>query len=232
MITGPRHPPPFHMTKKRLSLSRRGAWGQVAIAAILITVLPALIIVWACLCRLNGISLSPAVALAAGGGGVSVILLGYTLLLKYPVSIVRLRSYLRTLAGGGIPELVPLSNDEDDLDAVQRYMEIVVKMAEDRIRMLKTQYDVELELERQRVMVESIGAMCHHVSQPATVMSMCLHCLRDNPSPEQVLETLNEFEKAYNAMAEMLEKLRLTSYYCAESYLTPSNVDVTKIIKV
>jgi hypothetical protein len=149
-------------------------------------------------------------------------MLGYALLFKYPVSIVRLRQYLSILAGGGIPELVSISKDEDDLVAVQGYLERIIKMAEDRIQMLKKQYAVELEAERQRVMVESIVTMCHHLGQPASVMSMNLYRLRNNPPPGDVPILLAECETSFNAMSEILEKLRGISRYCSEPYLTPS----------
>ena len=202
-----------------MSISKRGAWGQVAIASILITVLPSLILAWGWDCHLNGFTLPPAAIWSAGCGGVMVIALGYALLFKYPVSIVRLRSYLKTLANGEIPELVPLCDDEDDLAAVQRYMEGIIKIAEDRIRMLQTKYEVELEAERQRVMVESIGSMCHHLGQPATVINMCLYRLRNNPSPADVPLILAECGTAFNAMTEILDKLRNIAYYKTESYL-------------
>jgi signal transduction histidine kinase len=217
------HPSSLHFDRKALSLSRRGAWGQVTIASILITILPVLILAWLWKCHVAGDTLPPVAVWSVCGGGVIVIVLGYTLLFKYPVSIVRLRFYLNTLANGGIPELVTLPEDEDDLAAVQHYLARIVKIAEDRIRMLQAQYEVELEAERQRVMVESIGAMCHHLGQPATVMSMCLYRLKNNPSPGDVPAILAECDTAFNAMTEILDKLRATAHYCSESYLHPSS---------
>jgi len=220
----------FNLDRKALSISRRGAWGQVAIASLLITVLPSLLLAWGWNCQLNGFALPPVAIWSAGFGGVMVITLGYALLFKYPVSIVRLRSYLKTLANGEIPELVPLSDDEDDLAAVQRYMEGIVKIAEDRIRMLQSKYEVELEAERQRVMVESIGSMCHHLGQPATVMNMCLYRMRNNPGPGDVPLILDECATAFNAMTEILDKLRNIAYYQSEPYLSQA-VDTPKKIE-
>jgi len=228
----------FRFNPKSLSLSRRGAWGQVAIAAILITILPALILFWGWITHTKGSTVPPETVWVGGGCLVGVILLGYALLLKYPVSIVRLRQYLSILAGGGIPELVTMSNDEDDLVAVQGYLERIVKMAEDRIQMLQKHHDVELSEERQRVMVESIGAMCHHLGQPASALSMCLYRLNNNPAPEEVPVLLMQCEEAFNAMSEILDKLRGIARYCSEPYLTPpsghTNISVTldsRIIK-
>lgn len=220
-----KHAKAFHLNPKSLSLSRRGAWGQVAIAAILITVLPSLILFWGWATHSQSTPVPPETIWVGGGCVIGVILLGYTLLLKYPVSIVRLRQYLSILACGGIPELVNMSKDEDDLVAVQGYLERIIKMAEDRIQMLKKQHDVELEAERQRVMVESIGAMCHHLGQPAAAMSMCLYRLKNSPAPGEVPALLAECQDAFNAMSEILDKLRGIAHYCSEPYLGSSQGD-------
>lgn len=215
----------FYLNPKSLSLSRRGAWGQVVIASILITILPSLILVWGWITHSKGIRVPLETIWVGGGCVIGVIILGYALLLKYPVSIVRLRQYLSILAGGGIPEVVNISKDEDDLVAVQGYLERIIKMAEDRIQMLQKHHDVELEEERQRVMVESIGAMCHHLGQPASVMSMCLYGLKNNPAPEEVPMLLKQCEDAFNAMSETLDKLRGIAHYCSEAYLDQASAD-------
>lgn len=225
--------------RKSLSLSRRGAWGQVTIAAILITILPALILVWAWMGHLNDATLPPVAIWCAGGVIVLVITLGYTLLLKYPVSIVRLRHYLSTLAGGGIPDQIILAKDEDDLVAVQHAMERIVNMAQDRIQLLEKRHEVELTSERQRVMIESIGAMCHHVGQPASVISMCLHLLNKKPGAQEATQILTDCQAAFDSMTAILDQLRATSHYSSEAYLQPSasvNGSIatsgTRIIKV
>lgn len=180
-----------------------------------------MILAWLWKCHIDGIAVLPVTGWSVCVGGFCVIVLGYSLLLKYPINIIRLRSYLRTLAEGEIPAFVALSEDEDDLAAVQRYMEMIVKIAEERIQMLKVQHEVELKAERQRVMIESMGAMCHHLGQPATVLSLCLYSLKSNPGPEEVPVILEDCEKAFNSMTETLDKLRATVNYCSESYLHP-----------
>jgi hypothetical protein len=222
----------FYLTPKSLSLSRRGAWGQVVIASILITFLPSLILCWGWISHISATPVPPETVWIGGGCVVGVIMLGYAVLLKYPVSIVRLRQYLRILAGGGIPDEVNISKDEDDLVAVQGYLERIVKMAEDRIQMLQKHHDLELEKERQRVMVESIGAMCHHLGQPASALSICLYSLKNNPAPEEVPALLNQCEDAFNAMSEILDKLRRIAHYSSEPYLAPPSggADISELL--
>jgi len=150
-------------------------------------------------------------------------MLGYALLLKYPVSIFRLRKHLSILAGEENLAQLNSSQHEDDLVAVQRYLERIVKREEDRVQMIRKQHDVELEAERQRVMVESIGTMCHHLGQPASVLSMNLYRFRNNPGPDEMPVLLAECEASYNEMSEILEKMRKISHYCSEPYLSSAH---------
>jgi signal transduction histidine kinase len=222
--------------QKSLSLSRRGAWGQFTVAATLITLLPTLMLAWTWKYHLDGSAL-PLISVWGLGVVIAIVTsLGYALLLKYPVNIVRLRRYLSTLADGGIPNQVTLAQDEDDLAAVQHHMERIVKIAEDRIQMLKTRHEVELEAERQRVMIESIGAMCHHLGQPATVMSMCIYRMKHATTPQEIPAMISDCEAALESMTQILDQLRKLSHYSSELYLSKSSgVNAgkeTRIIKV
>lgn len=222
--------------RRSLSLSQRGAWGQVAVATLLLGVLPTLILVWVWESQTAGESLS---ALQIGAAVTVVFILmasGYLLLLKYPVSIVRLRGYLRTLAEGHIPTNMALSEDEDDLAAIQYYMEHIVRMAEERIRMLEDRHARQLEAERTRVMIESIGAMCHHVGQPATILSLSLHRLRNLALPQEASEPLAECQAAFDEMTGTIDALRGLAHYRTEPYLNacphPHGGSAERIIKV
>lgn len=206
---------------KTLALSHRGACGQVAVAAILITVLPALILTWAWSQSLTG-GITPSILWGASIATVGLMTSGYALLVKYPVNIVRLRSYLGTLAAGNLPEQMHLSTEEDDLAAIQNYMTRISELAEERITILNSQHQLELEAERQRVMIESIGAMCHHLGQPASEISMCLYLLRKETDPARRATITDECQVALDAMSDVLNRLRSVTLYRAEDYLPPS----------
>ena len=52
-----------------------------------------------------------------------------------------------------------------------------------------------MEAERQRVMLESLGAACHHLGQPATVITAYLHLMKDSEtSPERMVMIKNCLE--------------------------------------
>lgn len=148
-----------------------------------------------------------------------LILLGYTLLLKYPASITRLRQYLKDLAQDQLPDHVELPHDEDDINAIQQYLEKIVEQAEERIRLLSEKHEADLARERHLIMIESIGALCHHFGQPATSLGICIHYLKESPPPPQAAAILADAQTAFDEMTRILDRLRDLSYYQAEPYL-------------
>ena len=86
-------------------------------------------------------------------------------------------------------------------------------------RTISLQQEELLQAERQRVMVESLGAACHHLGQPATVITTYLELMRRNESdPDKQAMIANCFEAA-QAMAAILDRLRQVSEYRTEPYL-------------
>jgi signal transduction histidine kinase len=228
-----------HLRLQSLSLSRRGTWGHIIVAFILITLLPLLIGGWIWKNNLDGTALSSPVLAVSAVIIASLISLGYALLIKYPISITRLRRYLRTLSQGDLPEQVTLTEHEDDIAAVQHYLEQVVRIAEEHIVLLRQKHRVELDEERQRVMVESLGAMCHHIAQPVTVINMCLYRLKTTLAPEEHATVMADCQGACDDMATLINRLRSIALYETESYLhsksapdSASESPSSRIIKV
>lgn len=236
MTTGERPEKRHGSGLAKLSLARRGAWGHIMVALILITILPILIAGWIWKSQLDGIDLPHSLIASAAVIVTLLILSGYGLLIKYPVSITRLRRYLQALSAGDLPAQVSLTGDEDDIAAVQRHLEKVVALAEERLRLLEYRHQNDLDREKHRVMVESIGAMCHHLGQPATVMSLCLYRLKHNPSPADIPEIMRELEEAFDSMTAILDELRDIPRYSSEPYLksTPEHPgdSLTRILKL
>ena len=81
---------------------------------------------------------------------------------------------------------------------------------------LEKQREKLMDAERQRVMIESLGAACHHLGQPATVISAYLHLMkRAETSPERK-EMIDNCLKAAESMGEILQKLQAVSEYRTE----------------
>jgi DNA-binding NtrC family response regulator len=82
-----------------------------------------------------------------------------------------------------------------------------------------------VEAERQRVMVESLGAACHHLGQPATVIATCLHMIRKGESDPARLRMLDECVAASDAVCDILRRLLDITAYRTEPYRPRADVD-------
>ena len=81
----------------------------------------------------------------------------------------------------------------------------------------------ERQAERQRVMVESLGAACHHLGQPATVLLASLELMARMPSQDRAVteELLASSMEAAESLREMLHELNdmTESEYRTTAYL-------------
>ncbi len=189
------------------------------VAGALITLTPAVTLGWLWFGEPREIYLTPVARSAIWGTLMLIVSLGYMLLLKYPVSIRRLRRATNELAKDRIPAQVELPHGEDDLEVIQHHMETIIHMAEARLSNLEQQHQAEIETERRRVMVESIGAMCHHLSQPATTLNVCMYQLKRMSMPEGGAPLLDLCETSMTEMIKMLDQLRKMAEYNTEPYL-------------
>lgn len=80
--------------------------------------------------------------------------------------------------------------------------------------------------ERQRVMLASVGAACHHLGQPATVIMTNLELIKrmtaelNNDSLKKILNMTNE---ATDSLAEVLHKLNSVNEFKTVQYLDKEN---------
>lgn len=203
----------------RMAMATRGAWGHLLVAGMLITVLPALFLLWLYISASRGVGDSASALLYAGVAWIGFACLGYALLIKYPLSIVRLRSYLHRLANDQLPDQVTSPPAEDDIVAIHGYLEHIVNMAAERLRLLKEKHEADIAKERHRVTMESIGALCHHIGQPASVLGVQLHLAKRAASEQHTLAMIAECESAFEDMTNTLDRLRHIATYETEGYL-------------
>ena len=235
---------------KGLSLSTRGARLQFRVAIALISVLPLLVVlylapknVW-----ISGRDwamwsvLLTSLALSVGSG--------YWILSKYPFTIVRLRLHLENIVSGELPDKITLLEKEDDIAAVERSINLILcKLKEENQALQRQLYEKSelqktiegqqkklIEVEQQRVMLESLGTACHHLGQPVTVLMGDLTLLgRTSHSPDADI-MLDECMRATNSIVDILERFRNVSDYRTEHYLTPQTgaegLDFAKILTI
>jgi PAS domain S-box-containing protein len=79
----------------------------------------------------------------------------------------------------------------------------------------------EREAERHRVMIESLGAACHHLSQPATVLLANLGMMQDrvDTTDPAVKELVDMSAEAAKTLSEILHRLHAVTEYKTTAYL-------------
>ena len=83
---------------------------------------------------------------------------------------------------------------------------------------LEKQNEELIAAERQRVMIESLGAACHHIGQPVTVILLCLDMLREASLSKEDQETLNKAYDSVEKVQSILMRMRETSEYRTVPY--------------
>ena len=88
------------------------------------------------------------------------------------------------------------------------------------LKQLEDQRKQLLEVERHRVMIQTLGAACHHLSQPVTVLRTCMVMIKRKDDLSS--ETHEVIMKAYNAIetvCDILWKMNHVSKFTTEPYL-------------
>lgn len=97
--------------------------------------------------------------------------------------------------------------------------------------------EAEMEAERRRVMLESLGAACHHLGQPATVLLANLGILQKKLGSIEdpvVRDLLNGSINAMEGLGEILHKLNTVNEYKTTQYLEKgdSNDQESRILQI
>ena len=219
--------------------SRRGTRYYLRITLILTVVLPFLafiLVVLSAVFPSGAFPIASQIALAIIT--LTLSLSGFVLLRRYPKNTLRLREYLEHMARGELPEKVTLREDEDDIAAIEHCLNVILEEMRSRMEALRRQLERSqemretiqsqakeiLEAERQRVMLQSLTAACHHIGQPATVLRAHLGMMKKHAPPDKVHQ-LTECIDAAEAIADVLDRLRQVSTYRTVPYVTytPSN---------
>ncbi|MFC1498997.1 response regulator [Verrucomicrobiota bacterium] len=100
-------------------------------------------------------------------------------------------------------------------------LERAIINAAEKVKMrnaIEQQRNELLEAERHRVMIASLGAACHHLGQPITVISTYIAILKKNEKSPEKLQMIEEFSAAAEAMSDVLDKLRKITQYRTVPY--------------
>jgi phosphoglycerate-specific signal transduction histidine kinase len=226
---------------ERASLTSQRSRYQLQVAVALVVVIPMLAF---CLIGLSLfttiVSYSPITQAGVMLFGVVSGLMGYSILRRYPANIERLRDYLQRIAVDDLPDEATLLLGEQDMSDIEQALNDVIQGLQGKIKRLDEQLAISrqmlitiekqseeiIEAEQQRVMIESLGAACHHLGQPATVLSLYLSRLRDLKPEVLNNEDFEKCSEAVNQISDILKRLMHVSEYRTIPYATyKSNLD-------
>jgi methyl-accepting chemotaxis protein len=238
---------------KVTSLTSQGARYHLKIAIALVVVIPMLSFSLVMLSLFSDLAdYTPVTHAFIMAAGLLCGLTGYTMLREYPDNVERMRDYLERIAADDLPESVSLRKTEQDSSDIERYLNVVVQGLHDKINELDKQLAISRELidtvrkqsdeivsaEQQRVMIESLGAACHHIGQPATVLRLYISRLRDQNSDALEQNAILACSDAIESISDILAKLRRVSEYRTTPYATfsaahqPSPGEGTQIVDI
>ena len=86
-------------------------------------------------------------------------------------------------------------------------------------RTIEAQRRELVEAEKHRAMVVSLGAACHHMGQPATVISTYLDMMKRRETDPDMVAMIDECAQAADSLSEVLQRLRSVSHFRTEPYL-------------
>lgn len=232
----------------KTSLRTQSVGRQVRMAVVLMSLMPALAFLYIgiALSDMDSSFLLPSLIVVACTGVAAIC--GWRILRTYLKNIVRLRQYVADIAGGTFTEPIHLyrSHESDDLRSIEESLNIIlnelecrIKLVEDKLKVesglrkaLEQQHQVLLEAERHRVMLQSLGAACHYVGQPATALRLRLHLMRERASTMDELNEIDASIRDVEAIEKILRKLREVNEYRTEPYLRSGDSEGSQILAI
>lgn len=231
-------------------LSRQSVDTQARIAIVLLALIPALacFYIGGVMSGPSGQSLPPlALTVFLLCTGIAAFS-GYLILRKYARSIGKLRRYIMDIAEGSLPGSIRLeqSADSDDLRCIEDGLNTILREIEHRMHLiedkLQTEYGLRKELERQqevlidaerhRVMMQSLGAACHHLGQPATALRLRLYLLKERARNDEEAHEIDCGIRDLEAIESVLRKLREVNEYRTVPYLPDDECDENRILAI
>lgn len=248
MADGNKTEPTVRSSVRLKSLRSQSVDRQARIAVVLMTLMPALAFYYIGTVMADTAYPYPFVPLAALVCTGLVAFSGWQVLRKYSKNIVRLRQYVMDIANGTLPEPVHLykSKENDDLKCIEDGLNIILQELEHRIKLIEEKLQIEcglrkalerqqqilLKAERHRVMMQSLGAACHHLGQPATALRLRLHLMRERACSLDEMDAIDASIRDMEAIESILKKLREVNEYRTEPYLQSSTIDRSQIIAI
>ena len=121
------------------SLVSHGSRLQFGVAIALISIVPFLTLFYMFQSLSSGESISEAMMWVVGAILACTVCLGYTLLLKYPRTLMRLRTHIENIARGELPDSIDLLAEESDICSIEKYFNLIIARMRKRIATIEEQ---------------------------------------------------------------------------------------------
>lgn len=214
------------LKRQKSSIASRGARAHFAMSVALISIIPALtILMLLTVGRQYPTVFTPALRAVIAAVTAGLAIFGYTLLAKYPRTILALKNHLRTMAEGQYPDKIQLVGEESDIEVIEKYLNLLVFQTQAKIAIIEQQREIVLHAERHRVMIESLGAACHHLGQPTCLLTTYLDMIKVSETDPEKKKLLDQCVVAAGEIADILHRLQQITTYRTEDYLKSSNPD-------
>jgi len=207
------------MDAKKRSLISLGTRQQFAVAVALMSVIPLLAFAYVLGNAIVTRSLDGETLFLLLPSIVGMMALGAMLLVRHTLEVNRLRRYLEEMSRGGEP-LVAADQSSEDFVAIQRSIGAVIKQGSEQVREIEAHSKALVQAEQQRVMVETVGAACHHLGQPATIIRGYLELMKRSEVSPEMRAMIQECQAATEDVATVLHRLKKVGQYETEPYLT------------
>lgn len=192
------------LSLERISMVSQGSRRQFDTALAIITVIPLLVLVT--LMQMD--ELREAMGMISYfmliSGLVILMTMGYVTLSRYPATIIKLRKHLEKIAHGELPSAIELFQDENDIRAIEKGMNMILEQLKDRVKEAESE-NVELQKQLfQTRKLEAVGSLAtgiaHEVSTPlqyisdnVTFLSRCVkdcfQCLEEHSAASSSTHT-------------------------------------------
>jgi len=161
--------------RRFLSLTTRGARTQFFIAVGIALVLPLMSLLMLYNGDLGVAEFWQPNRHLLAGATIMLVFLGYALIARYPITIVRLRRYLQAIISGEMPEKINLVEAESDIHAIQKSLNIILSQLRERLELTRREKDaLEAEL-RQAQKLKALGTasagIAHELKTPIQFVS-------------------------------------------------------------
>ena len=147
------------------------------------------------------------------------------LLARHTMEVARLRHYLEEISRGEAP-LVKVDQPNEDFAAIQQSLGAVINQGTEKVKVIEAQSRALVQAEQQRVMTETVGAACHHLGQPATIIRGYLDLMKRAEVSPEMRAMIQECQAATEEVATVLHRLQGVGQYETEPYLTANEARV------